>query len=76
MAYKSNLLSTLITIRYEETIDTLKDLVDSDLGVLLPNNTPVHKMFSSDPRPNMRKIYNKSHVYPYNGTFPPYARKK
>ena len=75
MAYKSNLLSSLVTIRYEGTIDTWNDLVDSDVGVLLPNNTPVHKMFASDPRPIMKKIYNKSHVYPYQGIPPPYTWK-
>ena len=75
MAYKSKLLSSLITIRYEGTIDTLDDLLDSDLGVLLPNNTPAHMMFASDPRPIMKEIYDKSHVYPYNGTAPPYAWK-
>ena len=75
MAYKSNLLSSLTAIRYEETIDTLNDLLDSDLGVLLPNNTAVHKMFASDPRSIMKKIYKKSHIYPYRGTIPPYAWK-
>ena len=75
IAYKSNLHSSLITIRYEGTIDTLNDLVDSDLGVLLPNNTPTHMMFASDPRPTMKKIYKKSHVYPYHGTPPSYAWK-
>ena len=75
MAYKSNLLSSLVTIRYERTIDSLKDLLDSDMGVLLPNNTAVHKMFASDPRSIMKKIYKISHVYPYHGTVPLYAWK-
>ena len=73
MAYKSNLLSSLITIRYEGTINTLSDLVDADLGVLLPNNTPVHIMFARDPRQIMRNIYKNSHIYAYNGTAPSYV---
>ena len=72
MAYKSTLLSSLITIRYEDSINTLNDLEDSGIPLLLPRGTALHKMFASDPRKIIKTIFNNSHVYPYNGTPPAY----
>ena len=70
MAYKSTLLSSLITVRYERPIDTIMDLERSGLPALLPNNTPLQTMFATDPRRVMQKVYNKSLVYPFDGTPP------
>ena len=70
MAYKSTLLSSLITVRYESPIDTIVDLEKSGLPALLPNNTPLQTMFATDPRRVMQKVYNKSLVYPFDGTPP------
>ena len=73
MAYKSTLLSSLIAIRYDDTIDTLNDLENSGLPLLLPNNTSSRKMFASDPRKILKNIYKSSHIYAFNGTPPLYA---
>ena len=70
MAYKSTLLSSLITVRYENPIDTLVDLERSGLPVLLPNNTPLHTMFATDPRRIIQTIYNNSFVYNFNTADP------
>ena len=72
MAYKSTLLSSLITKRYEDTINTLNDLADSGIPALIPRDTATHKKFANDPRKIMNTIYKNSHVYPYNGTPPSY----
>ena len=72
MAYKSTLLSSLITIRYEDAINTLNDLVDSGIPALIPRDTPIDKKFANDPRKIINKIYKNSHIYPYNGTPPSY----
>ena len=68
--YRSTLLSILIPIRYEATIKTVNDLNSSGLPLLLPRATAMHFLMASDPRPVVKQIYNKSIVYPYNGTIP------
>ena len=60
MGYKSTFLSTLIAIRYENTIDTIQDLAESHLPFALPRATFFHKLIATDPRPDMRKIYKRS----------------
>ena len=64
MGYKTTLLSTLIQIRYESTIDSLEDMAKSGLPLLIPSHTTLHKLIASDPRPLMKNIYRKSHPTP------------
>ena len=69
MAYKSTLLSTLIPIRYEKTLETLDDLDKSGLGLLIAGGTVAQWLAASDPRPSMRRIYNRSEfTATFNGT--------
>ena len=70
MAYKSTLLSSLITARYESPIDTLIDLERSGLPVLIPKNTPLQTMFAIDPRTIVKRIYNNSFIYNFNAVSP------
>ena len=67
MGYKSALLSTLVPIRYESSIDTIEDLAKSGLPLLIPSATTVNKLIANDPRRSMKKIYDRSIVYPYSG---------
>ena len=71
LAYKSTLLSSLIKIRYESTIDTLCDLDKSALPALIPAGTPATQAFATDPREIMKSIFNRSIIYPFNGRIPP-----
>ena len=68
MAYKSTLLSTLIPIRYEKTLDTIEDLDKSGLGLLIAGGTVLQWLAASDPRPSMRRINDRSEIVPFNGT--------
>ena len=63
MAYKSTLLSSLIQIRYESPIDTLSDLDNSGLHILIPGGSPVDKAFATDPRDVMKDIQNRTIIY-------------
>ena len=65
MAYKSTLLSTLVTIRYNKPIDTLADLDSSGLPFLLAKGSTNIKWFENDQRPIMKNIYNTSIVVEY-----------
>ena len=60
LGYKSTLLSILIPIRYESAIDTLQDMAESGLPLTVPRATTIHKLIATDPRPSMRKIYERS----------------
>ena len=59
LGYKSTLLSTLIPIRYESTIDTLLDMAESGLPLTIPRATTFQKLIATDPRPSMMRIYMK-----------------
>ena len=61
LGYKSTLLSTLIPIRYQSTIDSLEDMAQSGLPMTVPRATTLHKLIATDPRTHMRKIYMRSY---------------
>ena len=63
MAYKSTLLSSLITIRYEDKIDSLNDVETSGLPFLLHKNSDLEKMFANDQKQIMKNIYEKRQIY-------------
>ena len=66
MAYKSILLSSLVPIRYEATIDTLEDMEQSGLPLLILKSTTTQKHIASDPRAAMKQVYKRSIVFPYS----------
>ena len=70
LAYKSNLLSSLIPIRYESTIDTLQDLEQSGLPLLILNSTTALKLVASDPREDMKQVYKRSILFPLSPSEP------
>ena len=70
MAYKSMLLPTLVTISYDKTLDTVEDLFMSGLPLMMPGGSSVYFALKADERPIMKKIYNESITYPYNGKPP------
>ena len=70
MAYKSNLLSSLIPIRYEKTIDSLEDMEKSGLPLLILQSTATHKLIASDLRDAMKQVYKRSILFPWSSTEP------
>jgi hypothetical protein len=66
---RSTLLATLIPIRYEDTINTIDDLDKSQMPFIIPGKTAPHILVATDPRPAMQRIFNRSIIIPYNGTF-------
>ena len=73
MGYKSLLLSSLVTISYEDTIDTLEDLDKSGLALLLPEGLGLVDLFENDPRPIAKRIFGQSIMVPYDGGTPEWA---
>ena len=68
MGYLSTLLSQLVAIRYENPIDTLDDIDQSGLPVLIPNGTGLTDLLGEDPRPVVQRIFNRSMIVFYNGS--------
>ena len=60
--YKSTLLSTLVTIRYNKPIDTLADLDRSGLPLVIVEGTAPDRAFKNEQRDIMRRIYSRSIV--------------
>ena len=69
MGYKSTLLSTLISIRYDEQIDTMQDMDRSELPFLIPRGTVLQQLAATDPRPAMRNIFKRHELVPYDGNY-------
>ena len=73
MAYKATLLSSLIPIRYEDTIDNMKDLADSGKPLIMGKASTFHEHVSNDQRPFMRGILNRSILVNLGGGIPQWA---
>ena len=69
LAYKANLLSSLIPIRYEDTIDSMRDLDKSGLPMILVKGTFLTKYFSEDPREMTTQLFKRAMLVPMQ--FPP-----
>ena len=70
LGYLSTLLSQLVAIRYENPIDTIDDLDKSGLPLLIAGGTGLQAMMANDPKPAVMRIYNRSLIYPFNGSYP------
>ena len=70
LGYKSTLLSSLIKIRYEPTIDGLHDLDKSGLPLLLPEGGDDIDVIRRDTREVMARLYNRIIEFPYQGGIP------
>ena len=69
MGYKSTLLSTLIKIRYEDVIEDIYDMDQSQLPFLLPDATAA-SLFGADKRTVMRRVYSRRILFPFRGFQP------
>ena len=73
MAYKATLLSSLIPIRYETTIDNVIDLDNSGLPLVYAKASSFHKHIADDSRPIMRRITDRSILISIDGGIPEWA---
>ena len=58
--YKSTLLSTLVTIRYNKPINTLDDLDRSGLPLVIREGSAFHRTLENDQRDIRKRIYRKT----------------
>ena len=56
LGYKTTLLSSLIPIRYEDTIKSLDDLDKSGLPLIIPRGSSLHDHLANDAREIVTRI--------------------
>ena len=56
--YKSLLLAMLMTVQYEPTLDTLEDMLLSEVQIMLPADTGMKALWTSDPRDRVQALSN------------------
>ena len=64
-AYKSTLLSTLVTIRYTEPLDTLDQMDASGLQFGVAKGTALEWLAISDPRAVVKRLVSRLVLIPY-----------
>ena len=69
LAYKSTLLSTLITIRYTEPLDTIDQMVESGLPFYVQSNSVLNWIANTDPRDSIKKLNERRVDVPHLASF-------
>ena len=64
--YKSVLLSNMVNIRFEKTIDTVEDVLDSGKLFLVPDNTDIPSKIYKSVRYNVRRLANQMKLYNFS----------
>ena len=59
ICYTSVLLAMLMIIEYEETIDTLDDMLMSEIPLRVPFDTGMRHMLQTDPRERVQELAKK-----------------
>ena len=73
LGYKTTLLSSLIPIRYEDTIDSMDDLDKSGLPLLISKGSSMYDHIASDPREMMTRIFKRRIMYSQENGIPRWA---
>ena len=60
MIYKSTLRCMMMKIEYEEPIDTIDDMLKSEMILLVPSNTPLGDIVKADIRDEVKELIRKN----------------
>ena len=71
ISYKSVLLAHIIKIDYQNTIDTVDDVLHSEMGLILPKDTAMPFLLATDPRAKVKELQKKLELYEYENGGPP-----
>ena len=75
LGYKTTLLSSLVTIRYEDTIDNIYDIDKSGLPLLLVESGYEVNFIREDPREVMQRLFKRKILISIDGGAPTWAYK-
>ena len=67
MGYKSTLRSSLIALNYEEKFETLYDLAQSGIPLVVAKGTFIQRILSTDPRPTVKRLNKNAYFFRYEG---------
>ena len=62
-SYKSVLRANMININYEKTIETIEDMLESNLNLTMSGDTILPTLLKLDPRKTVKELKNKVHYY-------------
>ena len=72
--YSSQLLSSLVAKDYESPIDSIEDLLRSQLLLYVADGTVIQGVLDNHPRADVRKLMKeKGQRFPFRGLFPKYV---
>lgn len=63
MCYKSVLLANIVNVEYEDTIDTIDDILRSDLPYYVTGNSGGPVLLNGDPRDSVKQLVKKQVRY-------------
>ena len=55
-SYKSVLRAMMMTTEYDHTIDSLDDMLRSEIKIMLPADTGMKRLWETDPRPKVQQL--------------------
>ena len=70
ISYKSVLRTLLMNIEYEDTIDTIDDMLLSGRTFLLARDTPLKYILDTDPREKVKLLAKDAKFYEYGSGTP------
>ena len=67
ISYKEVLISNLVNVGYEETIDNFDDVLQSGKPVCVPENTLIPNLLFNDPRESVSQLLDNLVYYNFTG---------
>ena len=67
ISYKEVLISNLVNVGYEETIDNFDDVLQSGKPVFVPENTLIPNLLFNDPRQSVSQLLDNLVYYNFTG---------
>ena len=55
----------LMIIEYEKPIDTVEDMLQSEMNLYIPSDTPLKPFMEADPRKEVKELYARKKIRPF-----------
>ena len=75
-SYKSVLRALLMKAEYENTIDTIDDMLESSKGLLVAGDTPIRYLMDTDPRERVQRLAKKVQYFNYGTGSPQWVYER
>ena len=74
--YRSVLLAHIVKIDYQKTIDTIDDVLQSEMPLLITKGTAMPFLLAADPRPKVIELRKNIELFEYvNGVVPDWVHE-